>query len=172
MQPLFEVFAIASDDEFIMHASTICTSYQLNLLLIMGVEELLNNMESFSQSRVKSNKWAKAVDSDQQSAFVTKSGPCEQHSFYNCREKGGTSKSHILPDYIHSSKLCNIPNGRGQGHEGGQGQGQGSGHGACGDPQQQQQKTVYPKAGEPHVHTVKDITEHWCGQCTIWKKDH
>eukprot|EP00957_Ditylum_brightwellii_P084401 6418340-Ditylum_brightwellii.AAC.1 len=53
---LFEVFATASDDEFIKHASTICTSYQLNLLPSMGVEELLDNVESFYQSRVKPNK--------------------------------------------------------------------------------------------------------------------
>eukprot|EP00957_Ditylum_brightwellii_P183164 13951522-Ditylum_brightwellii.AAC.1 len=64
-QILFEVFATVSDDEFIKHASPIHTSHQLNLLPSMRVEELLDNVESFYQLRVKSIKWAKAVYSDQ-----------------------------------------------------------------------------------------------------------
>eukprot|EP00957_Ditylum_brightwellii_P067917 5156092-Ditylum_brightwellii.AAC.1 len=70
----------------------------------MGVEELLDNVESFYQSRVKSNKWEKAVDFDQQSVFVAGPGPYEQHDCYSCSEKGETSKSHIpLIVPIHAS---------------------------------------------------------------------
>eukprot|EP00957_Ditylum_brightwellii_P045323 3435735-Ditylum_brightwellii.AAC.1 len=72
------VFATASDDEFIKHTSTICISHQLNMLPSLGVEERLENVESFYQSRVKCNKWAKAVDSDQQSVFVAGPGSYEQ----------------------------------------------------------------------------------------------
>ena len=84
------MFATASGDKFIKHVSTICTSHQLNLLPSMGVEELLDNVESFYQSIVKPNKWAKAVDSNQQSVFVVGSRPFGPCNCYNCGEKGGT----------------------------------------------------------------------------------
>eukprot|EP00957_Ditylum_brightwellii_P191768 14598970-Ditylum_brightwellii.AAC.1 len=98
---------------------------------------------------------------------VSTIGPYEQRDCYNCGEKGGISKSHISPGCPHPCKPHNVAYGRGQGCGGGQRQGRGRGCKGRGSPQQQQQKPVYPKAREPHVHTVKGITEHWCGRCMM-----
>eukprot|EP00957_Ditylum_brightwellii_P060949 4626942-Ditylum_brightwellii.AAC.1 len=172
MQILVEVFETASDNEFIKHASTICTSHQLNLQPSMRVDKLLDNVKSFYQSKVKFNKWAKAVDSDQQFVLAAGPGPYEQHDFYNCSEKGGTSKSRISPDFpIHASHIMLLME-EAKGMEEDKNKEEAGVAWGYGGPQQQQQKPIYPKARELHVHTVKGITEHWCGKCASWKKDH
>eukprot|EP00957_Ditylum_brightwellii_P139129 10605009-Ditylum_brightwellii.AAC.1 len=75
MEIINDVLIPASDEAFVQHVSTIHTSKGLGLLPSLSVEEFLDNVESFYNSRVKAIKWAKATDKGQESIFVAALDP-------------------------------------------------------------------------------------------------
>eukprot|EP00957_Ditylum_brightwellii_P138176 10533376-Ditylum_brightwellii.AAC.1 len=67
----------------------------------MDVESYLDNIEENYNSKIKSNKWAKAVDEEQASIFVSVVQQYEQCDCWNCSQKGGIVRSHIFRDCPH-----------------------------------------------------------------------
>eukprot|EP00957_Ditylum_brightwellii_P090319 6878579-Ditylum_brightwellii.AAC.1 len=74
MHILRDVFTTATDNEFVKHVETINTSKNLELLPDIDFESNLDNIEEMYNSKLKSNKWAKAVDKGQASIFVSCTG--------------------------------------------------------------------------------------------------
>eukprot|EP00957_Ditylum_brightwellii_P155671 11850715-Ditylum_brightwellii.AAC.1 len=70
MQIMHDVFSSASDDDFVKYVSTTKTSQNLGFLPNMDVESYFDNIEENYNSKLKSNKWAKAVDDGKAFIFV------------------------------------------------------------------------------------------------------
>eukprot|EP00957_Ditylum_brightwellii_P173703 13224933-Ditylum_brightwellii.AAC.1 len=126
---------------------------------------MLDNVEEFYNSKTNAGKWAKAANKGHDVIFamkMTTSSQTETHDCYNCREKGGTSKSHISPQYPYPHKANS---GRGQGC-GGQGRGHGGGKNGA------ERKTQQPKSGESHVKVINRVNHTWCGWYADFKPNH
>eukprot|EP00957_Ditylum_brightwellii_P183623 13986352-Ditylum_brightwellii.AAC.1 len=70
MEICYDVLSTASDEAFVQHVNTIHSSQGLGLLPLLSVEEFLNIIELFYNSKVKVTKWAKAAYEGQDSIFV------------------------------------------------------------------------------------------------------
>eukprot|EP00957_Ditylum_brightwellii_P209733 15362985-Ditylum_brightwellii.AAC.1 len=132
MQIMHNFLTTATDDEFVKHVRTIKTSQNLELLPDMNIGSCLENIEKMYNSKLKSNKWAKAVDKGQASIFVSHTGEYERRDCWNCSKKGSTAHSHIAPDCPHKKGYgqggCDgRERGRGNG-----GRGRERGQGQCG----------------------------------------